>query len=95
MKTETEKLVTVTLNNTFHDTSVKVRVPESWTLVGHDGDIQNRACEHEVYARLQFEADYGHEAGNSNNLTPGAKARLRRVYKALCGMSDCCCGVIR
>lgn len=30
-----------------------------------------------------------------NHPTNAAKARLRRVEKALCGLSDCCCGTVR
>lgn len=27
--------------------------------------------------------------------TPAQKARYRRIFKALCGSDDCCCGVVR
>lgn len=78
-----EKLVTVTLDNVFHNSSVNVRVPESWA-VGRDH-------EHNVYERLQDAAS--REIANFTN--GPARKRLARVNDALCGISDCCCGKFR
>lgn len=66
---------TITLTNSFHNTSARVRT-----------DADNQA---DAWFEIQA-AVYG-----KSHPTAAAKAKLRRVEKALCGMSDCRCGVVR
>ena len=69
---------TIELKNSFHNTSVRVRVPDSVAEAGQ-GE-----------AWLYFQ-----EPVSTGRATGAEKARLRRVRRALCGMSDCSCGVVR
>jgi len=99
------QFATVTLNNHFHHSSVNVRVPETWLYYEEDGSLDQIATEHEVYGRLSEAATREHEGYTGDPSIPGARrfyyhdksaqARIRRIDKALCGMSDCHCGTHR
>jgi hypothetical protein len=75
-----EKLVTVTIKNSFHGTEAKVRVPESWV-----------DSEYSILTHLQDAASV--EIANFRN-GPN-RAKLNRVKRALCGVSGCQCGIER
>ena len=51
-------------------------------------DIYAARGQDEVWQFIQRRAD-------RIDATPADKARLRRVWKALCGYRDCTCGVVR
>ena len=78
-----EKLVTVELTNVFHNTSVNVRVPESWA----DGHNHERSV-YELIRDAASQELFGCYSG-------AAVRRLARVDKALCGIKDCTCGKFR
>ena len=50
--------------------------------------LVNADNESEAWEEIQLAA-YGRQP------TEAAKARLRRIRKTLCGMSDCACGTVR
>ena len=72
------KMKTMTLSNRFHNTEVRVRVPEAIAEAG----------EREAWLWLQGPIYTG-------RATEAEKARYRRVFRTLCWMTDCTCGVVR
>jgi hypothetical protein len=74
------KMTTVTLSNDFHDTEVRVRVP-AW--IAGESDEQYQA-----WMWIQESKDREYYAGP-------ARRRYNRVCNALCGSSDCQCGIVR
>jgi len=69
----------VKLHNSFHRTEVTILI---------DDDLAELS-ESAIYQELQRPVfSFLHPDKN-------AVSKLRRVEKALCGMTDCCCGTVR
>lgn len=51
--------------------------------------LTSQETERDAWLEIQYDAKFAHFP------TKAAKKKYRRVYKALCGMTDCKCGTVR
>jgi hypothetical protein len=71
-----------TLHNSFHRTEATILLPE--------------LPESERDAWRDIEAAAWKETNTGTDRAAGpATAKMKRIARALCGMKDCCCGIVR
>lgn len=74
-----DKMKTVTLKNSFHNTEITIRVPEGW--IDFEGGLP-------LWDEIQL-ASHVSTSGSPD------KRRENKIRRALCGMADCSCGTVR
>jgi len=75
-------MITATLQNSFHNTEVRVLVPQDWVI---EDELW-------VWDEIKFTAYRERKSGVQRG--PWTR-KVERIRRELCGVHDCSCGIVR